>query len=163
MFGLIAEKIRNNDSQWFKRFSACRGRAEDILIKHKTIITLLISALGSAKRLEGSRQVLDIIIDEAMAGNEDVDIDNIAEKIGLQTRLYSIRTKQGTNFSDDVKTSVFLKNALSSALKCPICAGYLDPSKSASYDHIERKQDGGLGAEDNCQLTHPYCNTSVKN
>jgi hypothetical protein len=163
MFGMIAEKIRNNDSGWFKLFSASRGKAEDMLIKHKTILTLLISALGSAKRLAGSRQVLDIIIGQAMAGNDDIDIDKLAEEIGLQTRLYSIRTKQGVDFSDDVKTSVFLKNALSSAIKCPICQGYLDPSKSASYDHIERKQDGGLGEEGNCQLTHPYCNTSVKN
>ncbi|WP_415642406.1 HNH endonuclease [Sphingomonas antarctica] len=30
-----------------------------------------------------------------------------------------------------------------------------------SYDHITRKADGGDGHVDNCQPTHPYCN-SVK-
>ncbi|MBH8564682.1 HNH endonuclease [Nostoc sp. CENA67] len=34
---------------------------------------------------------------------------------------------------------------------------------SISVDHIKRKVDGGLGTLDNAQLTHPFCNTTVKN
>ncbi len=163
MFSMVGDKLKNNDSAWFKKFSQNRGVIEENLNRHKTILTLLISALGSVKRLQGARDVLEFIIDQANSGEKEINIDDLAEKIGLQSRLYSIRSKPGADFSDDVKTSVFLKNALASAMKCPICNGYLDPTKSASYDHIERKQDGGLGGEENCQLTHPYCNTSVKN
>jgi HNH endonuclease len=52
---------------------------------------------------------------------------------------------------------------LSNAMKCPICKGYLDPAKSASYDHIDRVQDGGKGSVGNGQVTHPYCNSAIKN
>ena len=34
--------------------------------------------------------------------------------------------------------------------------------QSLSYDHIVGKKSGGLGNIENCQLTHPYCN-SIKN
>ncbi|WP_394347967.1 HNH endonuclease [Ilyomonas limi] len=29
-------------------------------------------------------------------------------------------------------------------------------------DHIIRKLDGGLGTIENGQLTHPFCNTEIK-
>jgi hypothetical protein len=35
-------------------------------------------------------------------------------------------------------------------------------SKSISFDHKDRKQDGGLGTPDNAQLTHHYCNGGYK-
>ncbi len=34
---------------------------------------------------------------------------------------------------------------------------------SISIDHINRKADGGSGSSDNAQLTHPYCNSTIKN
>ncbi|MCV5626719.1 HNH endonuclease [Escherichia coli] len=43
-----------------------------------------------------------------------------------------------------------------------MCQGYLDTEKSVSYDHIVRVREGGDGNSDNVQLTHPYCNQSVK-
>lgn len=57
---------------------------------------------------------------------------------------------------------MFIDVALRNALKCPICQGYLDTEKSVSYDHIVRVREGGDGNSDNVQLTHPYCNQSVK-
>ncbi|WP_082866312.1 HNH endonuclease [Marinomonas gallaica] len=48
------------------------------------------------------------------------------------------------------------------ALKCSICGGLIHQT-SISYDHIIRKQDGGLGSASNASLMHPYCNTTVKN
>ena len=35
-------------------------------------------------------------------------------------------------------------------------------AKSASYDHIVRRENGGLGDTENGQITHPYCNQSIK-
>ena len=63
---------------------------------------------------------------------------------------------------DDTKSATFINTALKSAIKCPVCDGYLDSKKSISYDHIKPKREGGLGSIDNCQLAHPYCNQSVK-
>jgi hypothetical protein len=67
------------------------------------------------------------------------------------------------NFLTIQKVLLLYVMLLKSALKCPICDGYLDPIRSVSYDHIIRVQDGGIGSSGNCDLTHPYCNQSVKN
>jgi len=64
--------------------------------------------------------------------------------------------------SDDTKSMVYVKEAIKNALRCPICNGILDPSKSVSYDHIEPKRDGGTGDYMNVQIAHPYCNTGYK-
>lgn len=161
MFSLVAEKIRNNDREWFKIFSTKKRRViEEALIEHKTIITLLISALGSARRTQGGKKLFSYLID-TIRSDGDVTPDGIASELGLQSRLYSIQSKPGADFSDDAKSSAFLRTALQQALRCPICEGYLDPAKSISYDHVVRKEDGGDGSEANCQPTHPYCN-SVK-
>lgn len=69
---------------------------------------------------------------------------------------------QNQDFSDKTKSRVFIEEALSHALKCKICNGYLH-SNSITFDHIKRKEDGGSGNVDNCQLAHPYCNNTIKN
>jgi len=65
------------------------------------------------------------------------------------------------DFSKEIKSRVFLKQALSGAPKCAICSGYLHVS-STTIDHIERKREGGTGNLENAQLAHPYCNTTYK-
>lgn len=162
MFSLVAEKLRNNDREWFKIFATPKRRLiEEALIEHKTIITLLISALASGKRTTGGKNIIAYIVETIRNSSGDITPDQIASHLGLQSRLYSIQSKPGAEFSDDAKSSAFLRDALKQALRCPLCEGYLDPAKSISYDHIHRKEDGGNGADTNCQATHPYCN-SVK-
>lgn len=163
MFSIVADKLRNNNKDWFKRFSANRKVIEQLLIEHKGIITLLISAMGSKMRIKGSISVLNLIFQRAESGQTEVNPNDFAVVTGLESRLYTIESKSGTDFNEDTKNSAFLRQAFAQALKCPICEGFLDPAKSVSYDHIVRKEDGGTGADDNCQLTHPYCNSSVKN
>jgi hypothetical protein len=159
MFSLVAKKLSANHRSWFKIFATPKRRViEEALIEHKTIITLLISALASGRRTAGGRNIMEYIIDSADKGAA-ITPDAIAEHLGLQSRLYSIQSKPGADFSDDAKSSAFLRDALKRALRCPLCEGYLDPAKSISYDHIIRKQDGGDGSDDNCQATHPYCNS----
>lgn len=160
MFSLVAEKLRQNNREWFKIFATPKRRMiEEALIEHKTIITLLISALPSGRRPQGGRNIMSYVIETVRAGKK-ITPDNIAQHLGLQSRLYSIQSKPGADFSDDAKSSAFLRAALHQALRCPICEGYLDPAKSISYDHIVRKQDGGDGSDQNCQPTHPYCNST---
>jgi hypothetical protein len=69
---------------------------------------------------------------------------------------------KGGAFSDDTKNEVFLKTSLSNALTCPICQGYMEPAKAASYDHVVKKADGGRAGAANAQITHPFCNTGIK-
>jgi len=65
-------------------------------------------------------------------------------------------------FNTNKKSAVYIKDAIEVAPKCKICNGLIHKN-SISIDHIERKQDGGLGTIENGQLTHPYCNTGYKN
>lgn len=65
------------------------------------------------------------------------------------------------DFSKEVKSRVFLSQALSGAPTCAICGGYLHMN-SITTDHIERKREGGTGSVNNAQLAHPYCNSTYK-
>ena len=65
-------------------------------------------------------------------------------------------------FSLNIKSSVFISEAIKKALKCKICGGLIY-SKSITIDHIKRKSEDGLGTIDNAQIAHPYCNTTYKN
>ncbi|MCF2515865.1 HNH endonuclease [Sphingomonas sp. G124] len=159
MFGLLSSKLRNNDKNWFKAFTDRRQTVERLLIEHKGIITLLISALGSKVRVDGGVKILNYIIETAGSEETEITPNAFAEILGLESRLYTIQSKPGADFSDDAKSSAFLREAFKQALTCPLCGGYLDPTKSASYDHVQRKKDGGTGEEKNCQITHPYCNS----
>lgn len=163
MFSIVARRVRDNNKQWFKDFTSKRAYIEASLIEHKGIISLLVSALGSTQRLQGTVKALELILNHDYANQTPISADEIALAMGLESRLFTIQSKPGADFSDEAKSSAFLRQAFKQALRCPICDGYLDPTKSASYDHIVRKQDGGDGAEDNCQITHPYCNSSIKN
>lgn len=87
----------------------------------------------------------------------------------LKEPTFNYLTKQIENndnntkdFSREVKSAVFIKEALSNAIKCKICSGYIHQN-SISIDHKTRKQDGGMGTINNAQITHPYCNTTYKN
>ena len=159
LFSIIAGKVKDNDSGWFKKFTERRATLERLLIEHKGILTLLISALGSKQRVDGGIAALNYLFEKSDDPSVQITPNDFAEILRLESRLYTIQSRPGANFTDDAKSSAFLRESLKQALKCPLCGGYLDPAKSTSYDHIVRKADGGLGTDDNCQMTHPYCNS----
>ena len=66
------------------------------------------------------------------------------------------------DFSDKVKSEIFMTEALATSVRCKICGGYIHKN-SISIDHKIRKEDGGIGTLDNAQISHPYCNTTYKN
>jgi hypothetical protein len=67
-----------------------------------------------------------------------------------------------SQFSKETKSATFLRDAIGGAPRCKICRCLLH-FNSIQVDHIIRKQDGGLGVLDNAQLSHPFCNSTVKN
>jgi HNH endonuclease len=109
--------------------------------------------------------LVDRIVSELNTNSDKViaDLDLVAYA-GLSGKIITgTQTESGEKFSEDTKSSVFIKTALKSAIRCPTCNGYLDPAKSVSYDHVKERAAGGQSDEDNCQLMHPYCNQAVKN
>ena len=65
-------------------------------------------------------------------------------------------------FSSGTKSATFLNEAIDKALKCKICKGLIHVN-SISTDHKIRKEDGGKGNPENAQLTHLFCNSTLKN
>lgn len=106
----------------------------------------------------------EIILDEI--ANQKSDEQIIADiKSEQSLNIIRIATdediKYGRNFTKSTKNAVFLKEALEKELTCSICGARLY-FKAISHDHKVRKADGGTGAPENGQLTHPYCNTGYK-
>ncbi len=162
---LLSRKMINNDKAFFSNFTNVRGKLENILIEHKDLIATILQKTISSKRVVTYADLLNTLVEKLNADAcgviKESDLVSFA---GLNGKIITGTSEDvSARFSDDIKSAVFIKTALKSAIKCPICDGYLDTTKSVSYDHITEKAIGGKGDEQNCQLTHPYCNQSVKN
>lgn len=165
MTQLIAERVRNNDDGFFKKFSSVRAKLEKFLMDNKSWLSLLLTNMSRNQRISKTRDLLGYLITDFNSG-KDVTPETAVAKLGLRGRFFEVDAAQNastTKFSNDAKSIAFIKAATQSALKCPLCDGMLDPKKSVSYDHKIRVRDGGDGDPDNSQLAHPYCNTGVKN
>ena len=160
---LIARKLSNNDDHFFVKFTKVRSRLEDMLIRNKDLISIILQRIISKKRIEKYTEILDLTINQ-LYRDEPFSEQSLIAHAGLVGKVFvGSDSNAAEKFSDNTKSAAFIRNALKSALKCPICQGYLDPIRSVSYDHVTRVQDGGVGSLDNCDLTHPYCNQSIKN
>jgi hypothetical protein len=159
---LIGRKLANNDKHFFIKFTSVREKLESTLIAHKEIIASILQKTISTKRVDRYAELLERTI-KRLYGGEEVSEQTLVADAGLIGKIL-VGKDAGSpkTFTDETKSAVFLKAALASAIKCPICKGYLDPSKSVSYDHILDLKLGGIGSEENCQMTHPYCNQSFK-
>lgn len=157
---LISEKISNNDTQFFKKFTVHRQKIESALVIHKDLIATILQKTGSTKRVNAYYSLLKSLIENIEKGLE-VNQEKMIEWGNVRGRVLIGEEITGAiNFSDETKSKVFIHNSLSSAIRCPICQGYLDATKSISYDHLIDKKHGGGGHETNLQMTHPYCNSS---
>ncbi|WP_206683205.1 HNH endonuclease [Neptunicella marina] len=106
--------------------------------------------------------MLDKIVTKLSENNEVTENDLIIFA-RLDGKLISGDVQNGSSkISDEQKSKLFINVALNNAITCPICKGYLDVDKSVSYDHIQRVREGGIGVAENIQLSHPYCNQSIK-
>ncbi len=159
---LIGKRLANNDPTFFDKFTAVRAAFEAELIAKKDLIATILQKHSSRKRVGTYEHLLGALLILLETGGTPTE-EWLIEQAGLRGRvLAGSARQQGSRFSDEARSEVFIAQALSGAPRCPICSGYLDPEKSMSYDHIERVRDGGVGEADNLKLTHPYCNQSVR-
>lgn len=160
-------KTLNSNPKVLNRFIENRSQFEDSIFNNDYIVQRIIDSqrrgTQSAKHIaEYYCEVLQLLSNKTAP--EDV-IKQLSknEKYRKYISDITIETNiSSAEFSRSNKSEVFIKEAFTSAPRCAICGGLLH-KHSISIDHILRKQDGGLGEPDNGQLTHPYCNTGVKN
>lgn len=162
---LLSRKLINNDNHFFEKFTAVRSRLEHVLIEHKDLIATVLQKTISKNRVNTYATLIDTLVSVLESdSNANITEADIVMHAGLTGKIITgSAAETGEKFSDETKSAVFIRTALKSAIKCPVCNGYLDSQKSLSYDHIIERGAGGLGSEANCQLTHPYCNQVVKN
>lgn len=149
----------------FRSFTDVREKFEEFLVTYKHFTNQIIRNYGGGSRsLEAFAELYGAVFDGVKAGRPYEEIVEGIKSIAKLKFIHEISEddiRQGKNFSRETKSSVFLKEALEKALRCKICRARIHV-KSISFDHIERQQDGGTGAPENAQMTHPYCNTGYK-
>lgn len=164
VIGLLIDFEKKPDL--LKDFIKVREKFEDILLKYD----YLVQQIGRKYR-QADKAVIHIknfylkIIELLI---QDIESETVIDEI-MKSEKFNYLTKEtledneyGTDFSRGTKSKTFIREAITNALKCNICGGYIHKN-SISIDHIQRKEDGGTGSPDNAQLTHHYCNTGYKN
>ena len=152
--------IKNNHPTFFAGFTLGRAAIEKYLIDNKDILSRFVSGVGSANRQARAVDMLNLIMRAAMLAEAMPSLETVASTMKLGARAFIVNEEDGTEFTTETKSAAFIKAALSSSLRCPICNGYLEPVRSVTYDHNLPKRDGGRGSVDNCQLAHPFCNSA---
>ena len=164
---------RWQDNDYFDTFTKHRAEFENYILRHKNFANEVVQKGGSGvKSYARLAELYSLILERIVAGDNDDQVwtelskrpyfANLRQTFNLQ-ELEEGRTRRGKReFSDEVKSYAFLRNALQGAPTCEICKARIHVN-SITTDHIIRKQDGGLGVADNAQISHPYCNTTYKN
>lgn len=149
-----------------KKFTKCRQRFEEFIWKHKQLVNQAQTQWGSgAKGYMQMSQLFDFIIQAF--GNNMLE-QQILEMLDNDSRFnfYKVGTKEidtkiRQDFSPATKSAVYLRDAISTCLRCEICGGFIH-TNSFQIDHRQEKINEGIGNVDNGGLTHPYCNSIKK-
>ncbi len=155
--------LENRDA--FAEFTKVRSRFEDFLLEHRSFVNQIgHEVIGGEKRVKATLLMYEVLFEELTKGSS---VEHIIEKMKSHKELKFLRetapesAEYGKSFSTDTKSATYLREAIDKSPRCAICNARLH-FKSISFDHKERKEDGGLGTPDNAQLTHHYCNTGYK-
>ena len=149
----------------FAAFTKHRRQFEDFIIKYKDFPNqVVVSSSSGIKGYAKLSQLLREILTQIEGGKDET---GIIDALGADERFKFLKTTEPTlatkhkGFSTEVKSAVFLKDALDKAVRCKICGCHIHPN-AMTIDHVEAKKDGGTGSLDNAQLAHPYCNSTYK-
>lgn len=158
---------RLEEKSYFKEFILVREKFENFLLNHDYIINQMTRKYRGA--FAAIPHVVDLYFALLKIFKEEANVISALERLISLPKFNhlilstTIEEKEiYKNFTTESKSEIFIKHALKSGLKCSICNGYLH-SNSITFDHIIRKEDGGMGIVENGQMAHPYCNTTFKN
>lgn len=150
----------------FKQFTDCRGDFEELLIDYDFVIQqILRNYRSSSKAIPHIKGFLLNLINELEDKPKNEAIQNVLKSedykfvkgVDFDDSLIT-----SNDFSDETKSAAFITEALANAVRCKICNARMH-TNSITVDHIQRKEDGGIGNFGNAQLAHPYCNSTYKN
>lgn len=152
--------------KYFDTFIRGRRESEDFILKYKNFVQQINNRTRiGMKGYKPIKELYQFIIEATEKGFNE---ENIIKSLKADRRFSYLKTdyihvfEAKKEFSRETKSEAFLKEALKNPIRCKICGGLIHRN-SITIDHIDRKEDGGLGIIDNAQIAHPYCNTTYKN
>ncbi|WP_286175647.1 DUF262 domain-containing protein [Labrenzia sp. CE80] len=163
VISVFTKAIENNDKSFFQKFTSRRELIEKYLVSNKSIVTQALQIPRSIQRVSRVEDLFLYFVksDSSEQYNDEAVVSVIAPNSA--SKLVAIReTSETQKFSTETKSMIYIRESLKNAMFCPVCKGYLDPTKSVSYDHKIPVREGGQGNAENGQLMHPYCNAAVK-
>lgn len=153
-------------NNYFKEFTLLRNAFEEFLLQHKNFINDVTVKFGSGtKGYAPLESLYRLILEQFENKQSDAEIEKTIHDDGRFPYLVFDAGKgitKSTKFGSDTKSAIALKTLLASAPRCKICDARLHV-KSYNFDHIVKKEHGGIGAASNAQLTHFFCNSTIKN
>ena len=166
-FLAVVGLIKDFESRkYYPTFTKLRRQFEEFVLEHKEFANQVATVRGSGtKGMKPLQSIYQAILDGFDQGKSS---DEIEAALLQDQRFPYLKLDESKSlsarrdFDSNTKSAAFLRDAIKSALRCSICQGFIH-ANSISFDHKERKEDGGLGSVDNAQLAHPYCNTTYKN
>jgi hypothetical protein len=166
LFLIFAELMMDlQQKKKLSQFIAVREKLEDYLIFNRALVSQVVRKFGT--KSSGYVHVTEFyskLIDHLIAG---VSTKKLTEAIRAEAIFKFLQPEESPYeatpkaYSSAMKAGIVMRTLLLKELVCPICRGKLPP-QCLSFDHVQRLQDGGVSSVDNAQLTHPYCNTGVK-
>lgn len=159
----LADLDKRNKLHTFRRL---RGRFEDLILDHPTIIKPPTNKLGSGKR---TRKRMIAVLDRALELLEAHDHNDVVWDLLSQDHKSLRRDEEeeqdaatrgaaGAAFSMSVKNAATLAD-LKSVPRCKLCNGLKHPN-GITLDHTIKKADGGIASVHNSRWVHPFCNSS---
>jgi hypothetical protein len=166
-YGVVKFILELKEKKKINNFIKTRVQIEKIIWKYDYLIQQIHRKYRGAQAsfphvAKFLMKSVDLLLENNLS-DEDTIKELIKNEFSFLTLDENISNEtQKKDFSTNNKSAIYIRDAIKSAPKCQIC-NCLVHKNSISIDHIQRKQDGGLGIIDNGQLTHPYCNTGYKN
>ena len=159
----LAKQKRLND------FIDVRPRFESFILEYDYLIQQINRKHRTAQAsYPYVSKLFELLIQAFKTVNDDSAIVNLIQStdefnyLSLQKPAVGVDGLVGAKFDSSAKSAIYLRDVLKTAPKCKICGGYIHKN-SISFDHINRRSDGGSSSIDNGQIAHPYCNTGYKN
>jgi hypothetical protein len=87
---IFQRKIQDNNPTFFLKFTVARRRIENYLVENKDILSRFVSAVASGSRQERAVDMLNLIINNAIADEEMPTLEAVAAtmKLGVSSYYY---------------------------------------------------------------------------
>ena len=166
LFLTMAELMLNfQQKKQLPLFISVRKKLEEYLILNRALVAQVVRKFGT--KMSGYEHVTKFystLIHHLLSG---IATENLTDAVREESSFRFLQPEESPyetapkRYSSKMKAGIVMRTLLTKELECPICGGKV-PSQCLSLDHIERKEDGGMATVENGQLTHPYCQSGIK-